>query len=61
MNRIIIAVRGGVVQEVTADDPKGLKVIVFDVDNMRSDDENMTETEVDKAWKELTEGTKVIL
>ena len=57
-NRIIIGLSGGNIYSVFADNPKDLKVIVFDEDNMEA--ENKTRVQIDEEWKKLTEGTKAI-
>jgi len=57
MNRIMIYVEGGVVQGVRADNPKGLDVCVFDVDNL-IEDKSKDEVYID--WVKLTKGTKEV-
>ena len=57
MNRIIVYVSGGNVQSIVADNPKGIDVKVFDVDNLK---EEKGGDQIDKDWQKLSKGMKSV-
>lgn len=59
-NRILVYVEGGNVQGIRADNPKGLEIIMFDVDNLTTPESGKSKDEVYKDWDKLSKGTKAI-
>lgn len=59
---VIVYVEGGVVQGAVAKFPKTVEVAfeVFDVDNLRAEDEDNTRDDIEKEWKKLTKGMKAV-
>ena len=53
MTKILVYVEGGVVQSVLSDNPN-IKVEVFDVDNLKTED--ISKKDIQKEWGKKAEG-----